>query len=134
MNAKSVATRLLIKPGYSVFAINAPKNYDEILGQLPSAARIVIDESELPADLVHVFAGTRAELADLLPASMKAVRPDGMLWVSYPKVTVGGHDLSRQAVHNDLHTSGWKPVSQIAVDDIWSAIRSRPATDSERKV
>ncbi|MGH3829122.1 MAG: hypothetical protein ACRDRS_01510 [Pseudonocardiaceae bacterium] len=133
MSAKGVATRLLIKPGYAVFPISAPKNYEEILGQLPPAARIVTNESELPADLVHVFAGTRAQLAGLLPAAMKAVRPGGMLWVSYPKVTVGGHDLSRQVVHNDLHTSRWKPVSQIALDDVWSAIRARPATDAERK-
>lgn len=65
---------------------------------------------------------------------MKAVKPGGVLWVSYPKVTAGGHDLSRQVVHNDLTTSGWKPVAQIAVDEVWSAIRARPATGADRRI
>lgn len=65
MSAKSVATRLVVRPGYSVYPINAPATYEEILGQLPPAARIV-DGAQLPADLVHAFAHNRAELADLL--------------------------------------------------------------------
>lgn len=136
MSEKAIATRMFVKPGDAVLAVDAPDDYAGLLGQLPSAARVVGSVAELggqPADVVHVFANTRARLADVLPQAMKAVRENGILWVSYPKVTVGGHDLSRQAVHNDLHTLGWKPVAQIAIDDTWSAIRARPATEADRR-
>jgi hypothetical protein len=35
-------------------------------------------------------------------------------------------DLSRQAVWDALSGTGWEPVSQVAVDETWSALRIRP--------
>ena len=35
-------------------------------------------------------------------------------------------DLSRQVVWDSLTGTGWEPVTQVAVDETWSALRIRP--------
>jgi hypothetical protein len=131
VSKKRLATRLVVRPSHTVHLINPPAQYKDVLGQLPSGARLV-DHTELPADRVQVFASSKAELRRLLPAAMIATKLGGALWVSYPKTASGLSDLSRQVVHDELRLAGWKPVAQIAVDEVWSAIRSRPATEEER--
>lgn len=129
---KSVAARLAIRPGHTVHLINAPPQYSKVLGQFPPGTRIV-DGQELPADRVQVFASTKAELDQLLPFALNATKSEGALWVSYPKIASGKSNLSRQIVHDAMLLQGWKPVAQISVDDVWSAIRARRLTADEQR-
>jgi hypothetical protein len=129
---KSVATRLAIRPGDSVYVVGAGTNYAALLGRLTSGARMV-QKAGLPADRVVVFAADNDELDRLLPAAIQATKPDGALWVAYPKLTSGKSDLSRQVVHDSLRLSDWKPVAQISIDDVWSAVRARPVTAADRR-
>ena len=80
-----------------------------------------------------LFAASQTELDRYLPEAIKATQSDGALWVAYPKIASGKSDLSRQVVHDAIRLAGWKPVAQISMDDVWSAIRARPATESERR-
>ena len=99
---------------------------------LPAGATVVKTKKDLPADRVVMFASSKSELDRLLPDAIAATKPDGALWVAYPIKQAGRSDLSREIVHNEMRLAGWKPVAQIAIDDVWSAIRARPATESER--
>ena len=38
-------------------------------------------------------------------------------------------DLSREAVWAAMEVTGWRPVSQIAIDKIWPALRFRPTQE-----
>jgi hypothetical protein len=38
-------------------------------------------------------------------------------------------DLSREEVWAAMEATGWRPVSQIAIDETWSALRFRPVED-----
>jgi hypothetical protein len=130
---KSVATRLAIRPGDTICVLNAPGPLAKLLrAQLPPGAQIVKNDAA-PVERVVVFAANSAELENLLPAAIAATKPNGALWVAYPKIASGRSDLSRQIIHDNLHLSGWKPVAQISVDDVWSAVRARPATEAERR-
>ena len=129
-SSKSVATRLAIHPGHSVYVVNAPAA--EILGRLPAGVHLA-RKGEVPADRVVLFAANRKELDRLLPEAMAVTKPDGALWVAYPKLASGRSDLSRQVVHDATRLAGWKSVAQISVDDVWSAIRTRAKTAAERK-
>jgi hypothetical protein len=59
---------------------------------------------------------------------MDQMDPDGLLWVAYPK---GGAkiktDVNRDRLWDALTGTGWRPVRQVALDDVWSAMRFRPA-------
>jgi hypothetical protein len=43
--------------------------------------------------------------------------------VAYPKAGQLGTDLNRDSLARALQTEGFEPVAQIAVDDVWSALR-----------
>jgi hypothetical protein len=40
-------------------------------------------------------------------------------------------DLSREIISDKLRQAKWKGVAQIAIDDVWSAIRARLAHEDE---
>ena len=77
---------------------------------------------------MHVFAKDLAELDKLAPVAAEAVKHDGLFWVSYPKKSskVEG-DLSRDVVWQEVAKTGLRAVTQVSVNDAWSAIRFRPA-------
>ena len=128
---KSIATRLAIRPGDSVYVVGGGEQHERLLGRLTPGSRLV-QKSGLPADRVVVFAANSDELERLLPTAIEATKPDGALWVAYPKLTSGQSDLSRQVIHDSLRLSDWKPVAQISIDDTWSAVRARPVTAADR--
>ncbi len=46
-----------------------------------------------------------------------------MLWVAYPKAGQLGTDLNRDSLAQAVRAHGLEPVAQIAVDEVWSALR-----------
>ena len=56
-----------------------------------------------------------------------ALAEGGVLWLAYPKGGSGIEtDLSRDHGWDAPRDAGWRPVSQVAVDEVWSALRWRP--------
>ena len=85
------------------------------------------DQPDEEFDFVHVFAKDLAELEKLAPVAAEAVKRDGLLWVSYPKKSSGVEsDLSRDVVWQEVAKTGLRAVTQVSVNDVWSAIRFRP--------
>jgi len=69
-----------------------------------------------------------AELERLGPVVARAVRNDGLLWVSYPKKTSKvGSGLDREIVWQAVAKTGLRPVAQISINEVCSALRFRPA-------
>jgi hypothetical protein len=126
MSNSPLTKKLLVKPGNSVLLIEPPDQYAALLGGLPEGAQLI---SEGLADVVQIFGATRASLEDALPAAIASVRPGGVFWVSYPKVATGRSDLSREILWEVLEPFGWRAVTQVAVDDTWSALRFRPEAE-----
>jgi hypothetical protein len=122
---RTAATKLGIKPGHTVYPINTPGEYPDLVGGLPEGATVVTRE---PADVVHAFARTRAELTAHGRAAVDASKPGGLVWISYPKG--GRSELKRDTLWDAV--PGWRPVTQIAVDELWSAMRFRPESEIGR--
>ena len=75
-----------------------------------------------------LFINNLAEASQLVPEAMRTVKPDGLLWVAYPKGASGVKtDVNRDRLWQALEPTGWRPVRQVALDDTWSAMRFRPA-------
>lgn len=106
--------------------IDAPQGYEHLLGDLPEGTRL-LESDDQQADVVLVFGESRATLERTLPTAITEVRPGGAFWAAYPKG--GKSDLSREVMWKLLEPYLWRPVSQIAIDDTWSALRFRPAAD-----
>lgn len=123
MAASPLAKKLLIRPGNHVLLLNPPEGYLNQLGELPEDASIV---RHGPADIVHLFVNSRDELAEHAASAVEALTPGGVLWVSYPKVASGRSNLSREVMQSALVSHDWRPVTQVFIDETWSAMRFRP--------
>ena len=51
------------------------------------------------------------------------------LWVLYPKAN--RTDVNRDTLWPILAGYGLRPISQVAVDEVWSALRFRPLREGE---
>ena len=129
MTSNPFAKKLLIKPGSRLLVLNAPDGYLERLAPLPDGVELAAAGDD-GCDVVHLFARNRAEVERFAGAAVAAVRPGGVLWISYPKrgrnVTT---DLNRDTGWSALSSLGWRVVSQVAIDERWSALRFRPLSE-----
>jgi hypothetical protein len=119
----SVAAKLQIKPGATVATVGQPPDVDlEVPGENP----LIADPSG--ADAVVVFAANRVELDQRRGPLRHAARRDALAWLAYPKAGQLGTDLNRETVAAALAGEGIRPVRQISIDDVWSALRFRPGS------
>ena len=128
MTASAVAKKLLIKPGHRITVLNAPDGYLDVLRPLPDGAELV-ESLERPVDVVQVFVRHSDELRSAGPTAVAAMKPDGLLWVCYPKGgKKAGTDLNRDILCELMgRQSSLVGVTLVAIDDAWSAMRFRPA-------
>ena len=80
-------------------------------------------------DFVQVFAKDGANLERLAVKAAKSVTDNGLLWVSYTKKSPAeSSDLSRSVLWEPMAPTGLRPVAQVSIDETWSALRFRPAS------
>ena len=123
MPQSALSRKLQVKAKSRITVIGAPPGYLDLLTPLPEGVQVTDALTGL-YDIVHAFF---ERLDDLLAAvdRLKAALVDGgILWISYPKLTAKrDSDLNRDLIWKALGALGLKAVSQIAVDDVWSAMR-----------
>jgi 1-acyl-sn-glycerol-3-phosphate acyltransferase len=118
--------RLLIEPGFRCAVLNAPAGYLDRLHPLPDGASAA-EKAETPVDVVQLFVSDRSQLEGEVGAALKAKKPGGVLWVTYPSAASGiASDLSRNHGWGSLHNAGFTATSEISVDRDWDAIRFQP--------
>lgn len=124
---KTLAQKMFIRAGYRIAIINAPKNYT--LGALPEDVTLS-PVLEGQYDLVQLFVNTIDELDTYAVAAINAVKPGGLLWITYPKKSSKiKTDITRDFGWETVEHAGWRPVTQISIDETWSALRFRPKSE-----
>jgi predicted SnoaL-like aldol condensation-catalyzing enzyme len=120
--------KLGLKPGMRALVLGAPSGYMESLA-LPD--RVEVSQTVGSAnEFVQFFATKKSEITKSAKKLLQSAAPGALVWITYPKKTSGvDSDLSREAVWAAMEGTGWRPVSQIAIDDVWSALRFRPTQD-----
>jgi hypothetical protein len=131
--ATPLSKKLRLQPGQKALVLNAPEGYERLLAPLPEGVKLV-EKAEGAFDFVHLFVKDSADLERLGPVAIGAVRYDGLLWLSYPKRSSKVEtDLSRDTGWDLLAQAGLRPVTQVAVDEVWSALRWRPVAEVETR-
>lgn len=126
MAGTSLVKKLLIKPNFGVAILNAPDGYQDLLGDLPDGAS-VSTAPDGSYDLVQLFVYSMDDLRERFPDAEAALKPGGLLWVSYPKKTGKiKTDITRDTGNAYLQTLGWEGIAMVAIDDTWSAMRFKP--------
>ncbi|HEY3907056.1 MAG TPA: hypothetical protein VGM14_24335 [Streptosporangiaceae bacterium] len=75
------------------------------------------------ASTVVAFAKDSGELKSQLTVLQAVAGRGGVPWVAYPKAKQLGTDLTRDVIRDLVPEAGLDPVRQIALDDVWSALR-----------
>lgn len=121
-----MAKKLRLAAGHRVAVLNAPAGYLALLSPGPADVGTV----------VQLFVHSVDELRRLGPEAIRAVKPDGLLWITYPK---GGQtrmvtDLpatpwwtQRDVLGEISSVTGYKPVAFVAIDENYTALRFKRA-------
>ena len=129
------AKKLRLAAGHRVAVLNAPAGYLAKLRPGPADIGIEVQPSQT-YDVVQLFVNSVEELRRLGPAAIGAVKPSGLLWITYPKggQTRGATDLpatpwwtQRDVLGEITSVRGYKPVSFVAIDDDYTALRFKRA-------
>jgi hypothetical protein len=116
----SVFSKLQLKRGQRVMVEGAPAGVDLDLEQ----AQVQADPAS--ADAVILFVTTSVELRERADNVVAAAKRDAMAWVAYPKAGQLGTDLNRDVLARLMLERCVQPVRQVAIDEVWSALRFRP--------
>ena len=115
--------KLGIKPGFIIAVLNPPADYDQTLGELPDDVD-KMDSLDGTFDFIHFFTKDRAELEAEFPNLKAALKPDGMLWVSWPKkASKVPTDLDENMIRDIGLGNGLVDVKVAAIDAIWSGLK-----------
>jgi hypothetical protein len=125
MNTKSVAEKLLIKPNTAVWLSHT--THLARIEPLPVGAHLV-DNLEA-ATVALIFVDAAATARELLNAHHDQLARPAILWIAYPKANRA--DINRDTLWPILGEYGMRPVGQVAVDEVWSALRFRPLQQGE---
>src|SRR5215213_9801564 len=75
-------------------------------------------------DLVVFFTTARRELERRLEALRRAIEPDGMLWIAWPKRASGvTTDMTEDVVRDVALPTGLVETKVCAIDEVWSGLR-----------
>ena len=127
----SLARKLRLEPNQHVAILNAPAGYLDSLAPGPFQISTELKSDEV-FDAVQLFVSGVEELHSLGPTAIRAVRPDGLLWITYPKggQSPGVTDLPASPlwIKSDVlgeitSETGYKPVALVKIDDNWTALR-----------
>ena len=131
MAESSLAKKLKIKPGGRIAIINPPAGYLDELAPFPTGVE-AIHALEGKLDWVQIFVKNKAELDQLAPQAIAAIKPESMLWISFPKGSSKIQtDLTRDKGWEDLQQFEMKWINLVSVNETWSAFSLRPYKPGE---
>ncbi len=133
MADSSLARKMKLKPGQRTALVNAPEGYLKELGPLPAGVEVA-EKLQGQFDWVQIFVKTKAEADKLVPRAIHALKPESLLWISFPKGTSKIQtDLTRDKGWDALQQADLKWVTLISVNETWSAFALRPYKPGEKR-
>ena len=142
-----LAKKLGIRAGSRVVVVGAPAGYKALLEPLLAPLREPLIEpliepmpeqqpEQLPdgvlfgdtvsatTDIVHAFYMRRVELEAALTSWRHQIRPDAMVWVSWPKKAAKlPTDITEDTIRTVALPLGFVDVKVCAVDEVWSGLK-----------
>lgn len=117
--------KLGIRAGHRVATLGAPDHFRALLG--PSAGEALIEADPRgrgPYDVVVAFATSERQLTARFDRGRARLRPDGGLWICWPKRTSPlSTALAERHVRSYGLSTGLVDNKICAVDQDWSALR-----------
>jgi hypothetical protein len=129
MSTKDLYQKLFIKPNYQILIINSYEDYVKNDLNLPETFQGIIDMQPLRRqyNLVKIFLQQESDIDKYIIPNIDIIKNSKAFWVCYQKQTSGiKTDLNRDILLREIKDRfGFKAVSLIAINEIWSCMRFR---------
>jgi hypothetical protein len=125
MGTKTVADKLLIRPETTLWLSHGSRLH--LIEPLSEGVQLVDAPEE--ATTAVVFADDAASARQILAANASGLTGPDVFWVAYPKAN--RTDINRDSLWPILAEHGMRPITQVAIDEVWSALRFRPLKEGE---
>ena len=130
MPESATAKKMKLKPGLKAAVINAPENYVDMLKHNTALSPTLNGKF----DWIQIFVRNKAELDAVAPKAARALMPESILWISFPKATSRIQtDLTRDKGWESLQALDLKWITLVSVNETWSAFALRPYREGEEK-
>ena len=130
MPESPLAKKMKLKSGLKASVINAPENYMDELRHDAAISPTLNGKF----DWIQIFVRNKAELDALAPKAVEALKPESMLWISFPKGTSKIQtDLTRDQGWEVLRDLDLKWINLVSVNGTWSAFSLRSYKEGEQK-
>jgi len=120
MTGTTLAEALLIRPGSRLWF--SPTEWLRILGPLPPGVRMTGEFAA--ATVAVVFVSNAASVRWFLNQHRTVMALPPVVWMCYP--AHGRPDLNRASLLTMLAGHYLHPVTEVAIDATWAAMRLRP--------
>jgi hypothetical protein len=129
MAESSLAKKMKLKPRARAAVINAPENYFQDLKHDSE----IFEKFSGKFDWIQIFVKNKAELDKLIPKAARALKPESILWISFPKGSSENQtDLTRDKGWENVQALDLKWITLISVNESWSAFSLRPYKEGEK--
>lgn len=122
--------KLGFKPGMTAAFVALPDSLEELAASVDFAAcdRFpswkTLRAADRIYDAIHAFTIMKAEIEDELSGLQNQIRPEGMIWVSWPKkASKVRTDVTEDVVRNAALDLDLVDVKVAAVDQTWSGLK-----------
>jgi hypothetical protein len=128
MTDNPILKKLRLKDQSPLLVYNPPDEYRPVMAAISGE---IHTSPQAKYKFVHVFVKNAAEVAKLAVPAAQSLEGDGYLWISYPKKSSKKHtsDISRDHGWEPLGALGFEPVTQVSINEDWSALRFRKVED-----
>ncbi|MBX4908737.1 MULTISPECIES: DUF3052 domain-containing protein [Rhizobium] len=121
-----LARKLGLAHGQAAALLDVPETIEDIVGFAGFASVVrVLPETLLRAfDYVHLFVTERMVLEAAAPTLLRVLKPDGMIWISWPKKSSRvPTDITEDVLREILLPTGLVDIKVCAVDGTWSGLK-----------
>lgn len=110
-----------------ILLLNLPDRVRTLAEDLPEGTMIHEEIGEGPCGFIMLFALSHEDVQKDAGRVVDALEEDGVLWICYPKKSSKRYrtELSRDNILIPFGAYGFEGVTQVAIDEDWSALRIR---------
>ncbi len=117
---RTVSQKMGVKESSRAFFVNTD---NEALDNINLPTLNIPTKLEEEFDYIHLFVKTKIEFIDYFPKLKPYLKPNGMLWVSWPKGGKLGTDLNIKIVIKLGYDFGLVESTCLSINDIWSGLK-----------
>jgi len=118
-----LARKLGLRAASHVWLFQAPEGFVDLLEPLPEG--VVFEPDAGPrTDIAHLFVTARENLAEQLRRLRPLLKPEAVLWVSWPKkASKRPTTVTEDTIRELALPLGFVDVKVCAVDEVWSGLK-----------